>query len=371
MAIHAITGVMGSGKSYEAVSEKIAPALRDNEHRRVVTNIEGLNLQAFADYTGRPLADVERRLVCVSYERITEPGFWYDPEAGAVNTVVQPGDLVVLDEVWRYYNRGTKIPDDAMRFFRMHRHYAHPDSGLTCDVVLINQALRGLHADIRDIVEVQFSCRKLKVLGRPENYQVFMIEGGERKASHRFMRKYRSEVFPLYKSHTVQGAKEEMDQRQNMLAKPFFKFVVPLALLAILGGLWTVFHYFGTLGKKPGAPEPAASALSAPAPAGAPAAPGAAPAPAVAPAGASTASQWRVVASYQVGSLPVVLLTDNSGRFRTLTAASFARGAADDIQVVVPPDESLKGKATPWTGPAPSFTSSSSSQPSAQVPGVK
>lgn len=348
MAIHAITGVMGSGKSYEAVSEKIVPALRDEEHRRIVTNIEGLSTPAIAAFIGRPEADVEARLVRISYERVTEPGFWYDPDAGATDTLVQPGDLVVLDEVWRYFNRGTKLPDDAMRFFRMHRHYVGAESGLTCDVVLINQALRGIHQDIRDVVEVQFACRKLKVLGRPQNYQVLVHEGGDRNASHTYLRKYSDKVFPLYSSYTQGGAKESIDKRQSALNKPFFKLVLPLAALAIAVGSYGGYSYFKDMGKGKGTKaSAAASAASSPVTATSPPAPGQ-PAPTSFGSPSATADAWRLVARYSVSGLPVVILVDGSGRYRTVTSGSYSQGASNDVSVAIPAADPTR--ASPWTG---------------------
>lgn len=355
MAIHAITGVMGSGKSYEAVSEKLVPALRDSDTRRVVCNIEGLNVQAIADYINKPVEDVDARLVRVDYERVTKPGFWYDPEGtpAVLDSVVQPGDLVILDEVWRYFNRGVKLPEDAMRFFRMHRHYAHADSGDTCDVVLINQALRGIHQDIRDVVEVQFACRKLKALGRPQNYQVFVHEGGERKSSHSFLRKYRKEIFPLYSSYAHANAKESVDGRQNLLNKPFFKYVLPVCALAIVGGLYSTFTHFSNLGKSPSSsPEASAPAAAGPVAAPAksasvPAAPGS-PAPAPAPI---PKNEWRLVSIYKYGAANVALVVNEAGIYRAAPVVELRGSTGADIAVKLNP--TADGFITPFTGPPP------------------
>lgn len=343
MSIHAITGVMGSGKSYEAVSEKIVVALRDQAGRRVVTNIEGLNKEAIAKYIKKSLDYVETHLIVVDYERVAKPLFWYDPEHTTESTIVGPGDLVVLDEVWRYFNRGVKLPEDAMRFFRMHRHYVG-ENGITCDVVLINQALRGIHKDITDVVELQFACRKLKVFGRPQNYQVFLHEGGERKASHQYLRTYKPAIFALYSSYKTDRATESIDRRQNVLSTPFFKYVIPGFLVLGAFSFYYVYNHFKNLGGTP-APSAASAAVSSQGPA---------PAPAPSPASISTASssEWRVVATYQSGGLPVVLLTNKDGHYRTLTAAQYSRGASDDIAVFVPAADATK--ATPFTGP-PSY----------------
>jgi zona occludens toxin len=360
MSIHAITGVMGSGKSHEAIKEKVATALAADDTRRVVTNIEGLNYEAIAEYVKKSLDNIKSRLVSVTYERVAEPKFWYDPESGVSDSIVQPGDLVVLDEMWRYFNRGAKLPDDAMRFFRMHRHYADATTGQTCDVVLINQAMRGIHQDIRDVIEVQFNCRKMKSLGLSKFYQVFVIEGNDRKPSHDFKRKYDAKVFPLYSSYSVKDAKESVDKRQSALSTGFFRIVIPGALLGICAGAYGLYNYFDSMGKvdpltgKPLASattpsaSPSAPVATGPAPVSAPAAaPGATPpAPAsTGPLGGSV-DGWRIVARYSVGSLPVVVLVDEKGRYRSLTTADYAFGAAsNDLTIKPPKDDS---RLTTW-----------------------
>lgn len=382
MSIHAITGVMGSGKSHEAVKEKLCPALADDSTRRVITNIEGLDYQAIADYTKRPLDEVKARLVSVSYERVSEPAFWYDPDSPyPSSSVVQPGDLVILDEMWRYFNRGTKLPDDAMTFFRMHRHYADPATGQTCDVVLINQAIRGIHQDIRDVIEVQFNCRKLKALGRPQNYQVFVIEGGERKPSHQFLRKYDPKVFPLYSSYAVKDAKETVDKRQSALNTGFFKFVLPGAVLSIILGGYGVYNYFHSMGTKdpltgkplqmasapaPGPVPPVQATTPAPLPSAAPGAVSGPAQPSPGPLGQPAASggdEWRIAARYSISAYPVIVLVDNKGRYRTITSGDYQVGAGgNDLSIQAPRDKDLSSRLTPWSGTMPSYGKAPSQQ---------
>lgn len=365
MAIHAITGTMGSGKSYEAVSSKIVPALKNEEHRRIVTNIEGLSIPAIAAYIGKDEAEVEARLIRVSYTRVSEPGFWYDPETGASETVVQAGDLVVLDEVWRYFKRSDKLPEDAMRFFRMHRHYIGEKSGLTCDVVLINQAMRGIHADIRDVIEVQYACRKLKAIGAPKWYQVSVIEGGERTVSKVETHRYSPKVFALYSSYAGGVGKEAIDKRQNVI-RGLLWIGIPFVVLLVGGAVYGWQTFKGSMGGDSKTPQASLGATTGAAqPSGAPGALPASAGPAAPPLARNgfaqpapgTADEWRLAARYTVDGLPVVVLVDAAGRHRTVTAASYSVGASNDFSVLIPGSDPTR--AAPWTGPAPSATRSS------------
>lgn len=336
MAIQAITGVMGSGKSYELVKEHIAKTIRDEEGRRFITNVEGLNYEEIAKYCGRELSYVKEHLVSVSYERVAEPKFWYDPEGNSKDTVVQPGDVVGLDEIWRYFNRDVKLPADAMRFFRMHRHYASEKTGHTCDVVLVNQSFRGIHQDIRDVIEVQYNCRKLKVLGRPENYQVFVIEGGERKASHDFMRKYHKDVFPLYSSYSTTNAKEAMDKRQSVFSKGLFKFVLPAILLVSIPACWYAYNFLKSGGTKAQAVEVDAKGAST------------AETRTAQPLTQQATEDWRLVAVYRVGNEPVFVLVNGAGLHRTVAGVPFEIAGYGEIYPKIPPERT--GYAAPWSG---------------------
>lgn len=337
MAIHAITGAPGSGKSFELVREHVLPTLRDQPGRRFITNVSGLNYQAIADHLGMSLTDVQTRLISVPYERVSQPNFWYDPENGTTDTVVQPGDKIGLDEVWRYYNRGEKIPPDAMRFFRMHRHYTHPVHGYACDVVLLNQSFRGIHSDISDVVEVQFKCRKLKALGRPQNYQVHVIENGERTPSHSLLRAYDPAIFPLYQSYDGANATEVLDPRQSIFSAKFFKIVLPVFAVLSVVSAYHVYQFF----QKPAAFMPGASpATSA----------SLAPSVSAAPKPAAAASlDWRVVATYRVGGTPVHVLY-RDGAYRTVAGVP-TTSLLNDVYAVPPPD--VPGVVSTTTGTPP------------------
>ena len=96
MANTAYCGVPGSGKSYEVVTEVILVALKTG--RRVVSNIAGLHYEEMRAYLLADVglaADQIGALVVVGNDDIAGAKFFYND--GAVGTVVQPGDLGVID----------------------------------------------------------------------------------------------------------------------------------------------------------------------------------------------------------------------------------------------------------------------------------
>lgn len=215
MAVHAYTGINGSGKSYEAVESAILPALRKG--RRVVSNVSGLDFEAIKKHLG-PLEDGSEltadKLLYVPTSRVQEPHFFYDPEAvlpEGVEAVVRPGDLVVIDECWRFWGDDCTLTDEHKLFFRMHRHYAEEGGGWTCDVVLMTQDLSGLHRFIKNILESNYLFSKLKHFGLTSRYQVQVFQGKSRRAASRiavYTKKYNKAIFPLYKSYDSAGASE-------------------------------------------------------------------------------------------------------------------------------------------------------------------
>src|SRR5437764_152067 len=115
MAVTAYVGEPGSGKTYEVVTEVVLPALR--EGRRVVSNIRGLHYDEMKAYLMVDCTVAEEalgELVLVDVEDPGKPNFFYteaQPES-----VVRPGDLVVLDECWRWFGKGMTINKAMFEF---------------------------------------------------------------------------------------------------------------------------------------------------------------------------------------------------------------------------------------------------------------
>src|SRR5262249_37097603 len=108
MAVTAYVGEPGSGKTYEVVSEVVLPALR--EGRRVISNIRGLHFDEMKAYLMVECGVAESaigELLIVAVEEPGKPNFFYTESN--TDSVVRPGDLVVLDECWRWFAKGMVI----------------------------------------------------------------------------------------------------------------------------------------------------------------------------------------------------------------------------------------------------------------------
>ncbi|MDR2924454.1 MAG: hypothetical protein LBU76_00590 [Azoarcus sp.] len=281
MSIKVYTGRMGSGKSYEVVTVVILGALKMG--RRVVSNIAGL------DYGEMRRVLIGQRveegklgtIVQVDHEAVTSKGFWLTD--GDTDAFIRPGDLLVLDEVWRFYDGfGSATPDAVMNFFRMHRHFTHPETGQTCDVALITQDIGDIGRKIRAVVEETYYMEKLTVVGAAKRYRVDIFSGARKYRDAPFrslQRAYNPNYFCLYQSHSQKGdgsadAKEvNIDDRGNIFKGKFFRLAVPLAVVLFGAGIYRLVGFFGTAPvSKPGvaAVPVATQSTSSPAPIGAP-----------------------------------------------------------------------------------------------------
>lgn len=256
MAINVYSGVMGSGKSYEAVSSLILPAVASG--RRVVSNIDGLNESAIHEYilthkgkfakkgdiTKESLGSIE----LVSNERILEPFFFPNPDTQSDKpSIVQPGDFVVIDEAWRFWAKESKPSHEHKQFFKMHRHFANPETGVTCDLAIIIQDISGLYLDLKKVVEMTVRTTKLKSVGLNSRYRVDVYEGNRLTRTAKtssYQKSYNQKIFPLYKSYAVDGAKEtSIDDRQNIFKSGKIWVMLAIGLLLPVIGGWYLYVF--------------------------------------------------------------------------------------------------------------------------------
>lgn len=325
MAINAYTGLMGSGKSFEVVANVIVPAIKSG--RRVVVNVDGISEEKIHEFLVARNKGIDPskfgKIVHVSDEDIQKVGFFPDEKKPEQASIVQPGDLVVVDEAWRHWNKDKKISPEHMQFFRMHRHYTHPDTGLSCDLALIFQSIADTHRSVRDVVEVTARTVKIKTLGLARTYRIELYEGGKLTKAARFARKvqkYDKAVFPLYKSYAGGDGKEAtVDKRQNVLRNPVI-WVVAVGLLVMVSACLWFLSSFLSGGQGADAPRPA-SGISGDSPRSSAARPAAAPG---APSGGPTPiSNLRISGEVTIRGERWVVLTDEAGRFRFESPRAF------------------------------------------------
>ncbi len=251
MALNCYTGLMGSGKSYEVVSTILINALAKG--RRVVCNIDGLCEEAISEYIFSHFKDVKELgvLVHVSNDEVMQPGFFpTDKTVEDGKSRVRPGDLVIIDECWRFWGTGCKISSEHTEFFRMHRHYVCPDNGQGCDIAMMIQDITTLHRSVRGVVEFSTKTVKLKALGLHKKYRVEMFETGTLRGSTQldtFVKSYKPEIFPLYSSYKGGSGKEVVvDDRQNILKNRKWYFIIG-GIFAVCLFVWSVryvWHFF-------------------------------------------------------------------------------------------------------------------------------
>ena len=222
MAIFLYTGLQGSGKSYEVVSNPILEAVAAG--RRVVTNIDGVNSSAIRAYlvkTRKMLVDDLGFVDHCTNEDVEKEDFYpsYEKEG-----FVKSGDLVAIDEAWRFYGTGKTVPKSHEVFFREHRHFVDEETKVSCDIVLITQTPTDLSRFVKNVVETSFQMTKLKTLGLSRNYRVDCYEGSQQKIARRvntWQRRYKKEMFELYSSYSGgKGNEKTIDSRQNVLKDP-------------------------------------------------------------------------------------------------------------------------------------------------------
>lgn len=315
MAIKAFVGISRSGKTYEVCTQSILSALRQG--RRVLSNIAGLNQEAFNTILfGEGLTeDKIGRIVQVEHEQVLEANFFrtdLDDKKG-LDTFIQPGDLLALDEIWRFWKKRGDIPDRHMNFFRMHGHFTHPVSGLTCEVILITQTIKDINENIREnIAETYVTVKNTKV-GSDKSYIVHIYDRGTtiKSALIRTLppRFYKPEYFSLYKSHSQHkngdAAPQEKtpDSRGNIFQGAYFRIGIPLALFLLVPAGFFLYRFF-----HPVAPVVAVAKDGA-------AVPVVSPSILIKPV---ESESWRVVGHYFHNGFYTFIIQNSSGRVRQL-----------------------------------------------------
>jgi len=335
MAGSAYVGIPGSGKSYEVVLSVLLPALKTK--RRVVTNLSNLQIDEIRAYLVEHGMEPDQfgSVVEVGIEDVQKPGFFpvFDEKEKRVVKIglVEGGDLIIIDEVWRYWPAGASFTKEHMSFFRLHRQITSED-GLSCDLVVISQDIWDIDRKLRSILESTFRMTKHRFIGRPEYYRVDVFSGGKiaRKAISSFQRKYDKEIFALYSSYaSKKGVEAVADERINIFNSSGFKYGVPIGTVIFLILVGIIWYWYKKLTAPAIVDKPVAEqkqGVSGPASPGAPGAPGEKKA---APSGnganalpgqnkESASDVWRVVGYSASRTGVYFMLADSTGKSRVL-----------------------------------------------------
>lgn len=212
--INLLLGGPGGGKSYEAVAFHVLPALKRG--RKVITNLP-LNIAAFeaVEPGCSSLIEIRTKTLAVAPEVHEDGGgdgfMALLGKAKASRFVDRPfANVEDYADPWRHFDgMGPLYIVDECHFvlprlgtfkaveewFSMHRHF-------NVDVLLITQSAGKISQAIRDLVQVVYKVRKAIALGRSDGYIRKVLDGvngGEISVSER---KYKPEIFKLYRSHT-------------------------------------------------------------------------------------------------------------------------------------------------------------------------
>lgn len=357
MPINAFGGGPGTGKTYGVIEHVILPAIAKG--RFVITNIDGLNAEAIYEYVAREF--YKGKIICIGHIRTcsraapeSDEFFPGEESLDKAMPVPQPktpnvvgGDLVVVDEATRYWPMGEKVTKRHAYFFREHRHFAN-EMGHTCDLVVIDPDLTMLARALKGKIEMSSLTHKPKELGL-ERYVVRLYRGVKftgKPVSTSGPHPFKKEVYSLYRSYAVAGAKEQsIDDRQSLVRKLVAKLggMALLAALCIGGVIFLVRNKVEKLEQEGAAAHPAAAAAAG-AGGAAPASAGGMPMPY---AGGGVSQTLRVAGEVVIRGERWVLLSDGS-RLRLENPGAFV-----GVGIMMVGD--VRGeRITTWSGPSDS-----------------
>lgn len=244
MAIHAYTGLPGSGKSYGVFQNVIVPALKKG--KVVWTNIP-FNEEKVAAHCGSvptlfKVADIQAN------------ENWFQD-------VLPKGAVIVLDEVWRLWPSGLKtnnVKEPHKSFLAEHRHMVGED-GYSTEIYLVTQDLAQIAAFARQLVDTTVRASKLTSIGQSGRFKIEIYDGavsGQKPPADKRIRqtfgKYEPEIYLLYQSHTMSesgdaGDETVTDDRKNIFKGAGFKVIVAIAVIIpvfVIMGIYKVREYY-------------------------------------------------------------------------------------------------------------------------------
>ncbi len=216
--ITAFTGTPGSGKSYDA-ARKIIDNLRKG--RVIYTNIRGMDspecFEVIKLVAGLSDYGLAKHLRFLEAAQVKE--FWLH---------VEPGSLIVLDEVQNDFNARDWQSQKNVQFnawASTHRHHGY-------DVILITQSIQRLDTAVRALVEWTYIYRKVNFFGSlvQKKYMCYAY-GGEDTAGPPLAKSYHTydpQIFLCYQSYVSKDIKElGVMKHVNIFKHPVF-YAIPV-----------------------------------------------------------------------------------------------------------------------------------------------
>ena len=318
MAISAYIGIPGSGKSYEAVCNVIIPAFTSG--RRVVTNIYGLQ----KDKITERYPDATGEIIVVDNDDVLKADFF--PFKGGEGSFCQFGDLIVIDEAWRIFGSDKDMTAEKKSFIAEHRHFTHPETGISCDLVIVNQSLSNIARFLKDKIETTYRMRKLKALGLNNHYCSDVYSGHKIYKSNlvtSYRNKYNPDIFELYKSYEGNnGNEKQTDKRQSIWNSGKVRFFLVLFPLMFIGSGWLIYSFFSTFGRSEPSPDLTTTDVRDAAMFRSSAATPAPDTPSE-PAEPPLSTEWRISGRMTSEGRAFVILVNGAGVLRAVPASSF------------------------------------------------
>ena len=236
------------------------------------------------------------------------------------DTFCKAGDLIVIDEVWRIWGSDKDIPKNHRSFIAEHRHFAHAETGVTCDLVVINQDVAQIPRFIKDRIETTYRMQTHIALGLRNRYRVDVFQGIKLFKNNRmnyYQEKYDKDIFELYKSYENTNAKESVtDKRQSIFSstKTVFFIVATPILLGV--SAYFVYDYFNQY-LQPEQTEVETSSIASEATSKVNIA------IEMPKISKSLSTKWRITGELRKNNQAFVVLSDNQGRLRLEPRSQF------------------------------------------------
>ncbi|MBD1229578.1 zonular occludens toxin domain-containing protein [Xenorhabdus griffiniae] len=131
--------------------------------------------------------------------------------------------MVCIDEVWRFWKSDKNLTPEHESFISEHRHFTDPDTGLCCDLVLMNQSPDTIAKMIKGRIETSYKMTKLVAIGAKNRYRVDVYNEAKLYKTNKitsYQNKYDKNIFKLYHSYNGgKGSEATVDSRQNVFSQ--------------------------------------------------------------------------------------------------------------------------------------------------------